>query len=177
MSDSADHSGSTSIATYRVQLNRELRFRDLRPKIDYLRRLGISTVYTSPILAARSESTHGYDVVDPTRLNPELGSEEDFDELLETLDAAGLGLLIDIVPNHMAANSQNPWWRDVLRQGQDSPYASYFDVDWSAEPIRENLSDKVLLPILGRPYGDVLEDQEIQIRFHEGAFFVQYYER
>ena len=166
-----------TVATYRLQLNADFRFEEVRSQVDYLRRLGVSMVYTSPILQARKGSTHGYDVIDPTRLNPELGDESDFDRMVEAARANDLDLLVDIVPNHMAASTTNPWWMDVLRQGPESPYASYFDVDWSAEDVRDNLSDKVLLPILGRPYGDVLEDQEIRIIFERGAFLVQYYDR
>ncbi|MBW3670944.1 MAG: hypothetical protein KY432_04655, partial [Acidobacteria bacterium] len=166
-----------TIATYRFQLNTDFRFEHLQAQVEYLRKLGISTIYTSPILQARAGSTHGYDVVDPTKLNPELGTNDQFDQLVEAARQEGLDLLVDIVPNHMAASTQNPWWTDVLRQGQDSPFASYFDVDWSSADVREDLADKVLLPILGRPYGDVLEDQELRIVYEAGAFRIQYYER
>jgi (1->4)-alpha-D-glucan 1-alpha-D-glucosylmutase len=164
-------------ATYRVQMSLSFTFRDLQSRVHYLRDLGITSVYSSPILQARAGSAHGYDVVDPSRLNPELGTRSDFDDLDATLREAGLGLLLDIVPNHMAASTQNPWWMDVLRQGPDSPFASYFDVDWSAEYSRDDLRNTVLLPILGRPYGDVLEEQEIQLAWEGGAFVVTYYDR
>ncbi len=117
-------------ATYRFQLNRDFGFRDVTGLVDYLRRLGISDVYASPILQAQKGSTHGYDVTDPTRLDPEIGAGEDFDRLTGMLRERGMGLLVDFVPNHMAASDENPWWRDVQEKGEDSAYALYFDTDW-----------------------------------------------
>ncbi len=104
-------------STYRIQLNPEFRFSDVRNILDYLHELGISDVYLSPILASRKGSNHGYDVIDPTRLNPDLGSEEEFVALQTDLQVRGMGLLVDIVPNHMAASVENPWWMDVLENG------------------------------------------------------------
>ena len=98
----------------------------------YLKQLGISDIYASPILKARRGSPHGYDMTDPTRLNPELGTESDFDTLVQTLKNHDMGLLLDIVPNHMAAIPENPLWQDFLDKGQKSPYASFFDMDWLA---------------------------------------------
>ncbi|UCB42774.1 MAG: malto-oligosyltrehalose synthase [Dehalococcoidales bacterium] len=118
------------IATYRLQLNGQFRFKDARVLIRYLRRLGISDLYASPILKAREGSSHGYDVTDPTHLNPELGTEADFDALAQELKNHNMGLLLDIVPNHMAASHENPWWQDFLDKGQASPYAGFFDTDW-----------------------------------------------
>jgi (1->4)-alpha-D-glucan 1-alpha-D-glucosylmutase len=117
-------------ATYRLQLNRDFGFREAGRVIDYLAQLGISDVYASPILAARPGSTHGYDVTDPTRVNPDLGGGEGFEGLAARLRHAGLGLLLDIVPNHMAASPENPWWRDVLERGSGSPFARFFDTGW-----------------------------------------------
>jgi (1->4)-alpha-D-glucan 1-alpha-D-glucosylmutase len=117
-------------ATYRLQLNRGFGFRDACAIIDYLASLGVSDVYASPILKARPSSLHGYDVIDPTRLNPEIGGEADFRELVSKLRQAGLGLLLDIVPNHMAADTENPWWQDVRKKGRESPFARFFDTDW-----------------------------------------------
>ncbi len=117
-------------ATYRFQFNRDFGFRDALELIEYLRRLGVSDVYASPILQARRGSTHGYDVTDPTRLNAELGTEDDFNRLCDALRERDMGLLADFVPNHMAASDENPWWRDVQENGRDSPYALYFDTDW-----------------------------------------------
>lgn len=120
------------IATYRLQFNRQFRFEDARGLVPYLHRLGISDLYASPISKARKGSQHGYDVTDPTCLNPELGTETDFDALVQELKSHKMGLLLDIVPNHLAASPENPWWMDVLDKGRESPYASFFDMDWLA---------------------------------------------
>jgi (1->4)-alpha-D-glucan 1-alpha-D-glucosylmutase len=120
------------VATYRFQFNRQFRFKDACKLVLYLNRMGISDLYASPILKARRGSAHGYDVTDLSNLNPELGSEAEFDTLDQELKRHGMGLLLDIVPNHMAASPENPWWRDVMDKGSDSPYASYFDLDWLA---------------------------------------------
>src|SRR5215510_10161738 len=132
------------ISTYRLQFNRDFRFTDALRLVDYLHELGITDLYASPILKARSGSTHGYDVVDPTQLNPEIGTPEEFSQFRAALQAKGMGLIVDIVPNHMAASLDNPWWFDVLENGAESAYAQFFDVNWA--------SQKVLLPILARPY-------------------------
>lgn len=162
-------------ATYRLQFNRQFRFTDARALIPYLDELGVTDLYCSPLLTARRGSPHGYDVTDPARLNPELGSEADFTALTATLQQHGMGLLLDIVPNHMAASSENPWWWDVLRNGQDSPYASYFDIDW--HPARPELANKVLLPVLGAPFGKVLENQELTLSPERDGFQLSYFER
>src|SRR5271169_6254801 len=114
--------------------------------------LGISHLYASPILTARSGSMHGYDAVDPTTINPELGGEDGLRRLVAALRREGLGLVVDIVPNHMGIGSQNGWWLDVLEHGQASEYARFFDIDWhNGNPL---LDGKILLPVLGRPYGE-----------------------
>jgi len=118
------------IATYRIQFNRQFRFKDAQELVPYLSRLGISDLYASPIFKARRGSSHGYDVTDPTSLNPELGTEKSFKALTRELGQQGMGLLLDIVPNHMAAIPENPWWRDVLDKKQNSPFAAFFDMDW-----------------------------------------------
>jgi (1->4)-alpha-D-glucan 1-alpha-D-glucosylmutase len=161
-------------ATYRLQFNRDFTFQDALKIVDYLADLGITHVYASPIFSSRRGSTHGYDVTDPTRLNPELGAEADFAAFQEKLRERGLGLILDIVPNHMSASSENSWWMDVLENGPDSAYASYFDVDW--HPPSRMLEGKVLLPVLGRPFGEALEHQELKLVVMEGKFFVQYFE-
>ncbi|MFC1989389.1 malto-oligosyltrehalose synthase [Chloroflexota bacterium] len=120
------------VATYRLQFNQQFCFRDACELVSYLYRLGISDLYASPVLKARHGSLHGYDVVDPSSLNPELGSEADFEALTREIKRYGMGLLLDIVPNHMAASPENPWWQDIIEKGTDSPYASYFDMDWLA---------------------------------------------
>ena len=143
------------IATYRVQFNRDFRFVDALAIVDYLQNLGITDLYASPILKARPGSTHGYDVIDPTQLNPDLGTPEEFDQLCRALQDRGMGLLLDIVPNHMAASLDNPWWFDLLEKGTESAYAQFFDVDWGTK--------KVLLPILAQPYGEVLEKRDLLV--------------
>jgi (1->4)-alpha-D-glucan 1-alpha-D-glucosylmutase len=120
------------VATYRLQFNQQFCFRDACELASYLYRLGISDLYASPILKARQGSSHGYDVVDPSSLNPELGSEADFEALTREIKRYDMGLLLDIVPNHMAASPENPWWQDVVEKGADSPYASHFDLNWLA---------------------------------------------
>jgi len=163
------------VATYRLQLRPEFGLDAAAGVVPYLARLGISHVYLSPCLQAVRGSTHGYDVADPTRVNEELGGEDARRRLRDTLDAAGMGQLLDIVPNHMAvAGDQNPWWWDVLENGPSSRYASYFDVDWEAS--EERWPNKVLLPVLGDHYGRVLEAQELQVRYEDGVFRLTYRE-
>ena len=143
-------------ATMRLQLHAGFTFADAARLVPYLAGLGISHLYASPILTARAGSMHGYDVVDPTRVNPELGGEAGLRDLVATLRAAGLGLIVDIVPNHMAVGgSDNAWWLDVLRHGPASRYASYFDIDWN--PADPALRNKLLAPFLGQPYGEALQ--------------------
>ena len=121
-------------ATMRLQLHRDFTFADATDLVPYLAALGISHLYASPILTARPGSMHGYDVTDPTKVNPELGGEAGLRRLVATLRAAGLGLIVDIVPNHMAAGGvENPWWGDVLRHGRNSSYARFFDIDWGKD--------------------------------------------
>ena len=140
-------------ATMRLQLHRDFTFADATRLVPYMAALGISHLYSSPILTARAGSMHGYDVTDPTRVNPELGGEAGLRRLVATLRAAGLGLIVDIVPNHMAAGGmENPWWADVLRHGRDSRYAAFFDIDWDAA------NGKLLAPFLGKPYGEALRE-------------------
>lgn len=161
-------------ATYRIQLNENFRFADARNILDYLHRLGISDLYLSPILASRKGSNHGYDVIDPSRINPDLGSEEEFAALQSELQARDMGLVLDIVPNHMAASAENPWWMDVLENGAQSAFAAFFDVDW--HPHARSLEGRILLPILGRPFGEALDSGEIQLIYDEGRFFFRYFE-
>lgn len=154
-------------ATIRLQFHRGFTFDDAASHVDYLARLGISHVYASPILKARPGSPHGYDVVDPDLVNPELGGEEGLGRLVAGLRRHGLGLIVDIVPNHMAVDQENARWLDVLESGPSSPHASFFDIDWqSADP---SLAGKVLVPILGAPYADVLRERKIALRFDPGS--------
>lgn len=143
-------------ATYRLQLTRDFPFAAAEAILPYLADLGISHVYASPITTARSGSTHGYDVTDPTRINPELGGEEGFRRLAAAARAHGLGIVIDIVPNHMGvAGGENAYWNDVLRLGRDSPYARWFDIDWAAGPL--------ILPILGATLSEVIDAGDIAL--------------
>lgn len=143
-------------ATYRLQLNAGFRFADAQAVVPYLAALGIGHVYLSPILRSHAGSTHGYDVVDPSRLNPELGDEAGFARFVDVLRGHGLGLLLDIVPNHMGVlEADNPWWLDVLENGPASVHAAAFDIDWA--PAQPELHGKVLLPVLGESYGAALE--------------------
>src|ERR1700712_2364500 len=152
----------TPRATMRLQLHKDFTFADAAAAVPYLAKLGVSHVYSSPILTARAGSIHGYDVVDPTSVNPELGGEPGFREFVAVLRAHGLGLIVDIVPNHMAVgSSDSPWWTHLLRHGRASRYADFFDVDW--ETNDPDLRGKVLAPFLGSPYGVALDAGEITV--------------
>ena len=175
MNEAADltHAGVPR-ATARLQLHAAFTFADAESLVPYYAGLGISHLYLSPITAARPGSTHGYDVIDFTRINPELGGEEGFLSLARRARDAGLGIVIDIVPNHMAADAtHNAWWRDVLAHGTQSDYAHYFDIDWqSPDP---DLRGKVLLPILGDPYWDALNGGRFTTRWNDaGESMLQY---
>ena len=161
-------------ATYRLQLTGSFGFQSSRSVVSYLDALGASDLYASPIFAARRGSLSGYDVTDPTRLNPELGSEADFEALARDLGSRGMGILLDIVPNHMAASHENAWWREVLESGPLSPRASFFDIRW--KPMGKASSQRAMLPVLGDLYGRVLERGELAIAFEEGALVLQYYD-
>lgn len=168
--------GPIPSSTYRVQLGPNLDFRGLTALLPYLADLGIGAVYLSPILATRSGSTHGYDVVDHDLLNPELGTEEDVRNLAAALAAAGMGAIVDVVPNHMCIDDHRNWrWYDVLENGPSSMQAHFFDIDW--DPPRDNFIDRVLLPVLGNQYGVVLENGEIRIEFAEGGFVAHYWDK
>ena len=146
----------------RLQLHKGFTFENAAALVPYMRDLGISHVYASPILTARAGSIHGYDVVDPTTVNPELGGEAAFRDFVAVLRNAGLGLIVDIVPNHMAVGgSDNAWWTDLLRHGRSSRYSEFFDVDWDTPD--PDLRDKILAPFLGRPYGEALNAGEIRL--------------
>ena len=162
------------VSTYRLQFNPQLRFSDAKALIPYLHSLGITDIYASPLLQAKRGSPHGYDVTDPSHLNSELGSDEEFDDMVRELHAHEMGLLLDIVPNHMAASGENPWWMDLLEDGPRSVYASHFDVDW--HPPSRSLENRVLLPILGRPYAEVLEEREILLSYTQTGFFLNYFD-
>jgi (1->4)-alpha-D-glucan 1-alpha-D-glucosylmutase len=161
-------------ATYRLQLHKEFTFDDARELVPYLDRLGVTHVYSSPILTARPGSTHGYDVADPTTANPELGGEEARAKWARAIADAGLGLLLDIVPNHMGTGSANPFWEDVLTHGAASRYGRWFDIRWSsaAQPLR----GRVLLPVLGDKLPRVIERNELTVALHDGRLRLHYFE-
>jgi len=156
-------------ATYRIQLHKEFRFADAIKLIPYLARLGISHLYSSPFLKARPGSTHGYDVIDHNAVNPEIGTEAELRELMDTLKRHGMGLVPDLVPNHMGVlHADNAWWLDVLEKGKSSEHARAFDIDWSR--------GKLLLPVLGKHYGQALEDGELKLEQKGGRWSVRYFD-
>jgi len=166
---------SIPTATYRLQLNRDFTFSQATEIIPYLAELGISHLYLSPCLKARPGSMHGYDIVDHNSFNPEIGSAEDFDRLVDALRQRGMGVILDIVPNHMGImGSDNAWWLDVLENGEASAYAGFFDIDW--HPLKSELDGKVLVPALHDHYGAVLESGELKVVFHRerGEFDIWY---
>jgi (1->4)-alpha-D-glucan 1-alpha-D-glucosylmutase len=163
------------IATYRLQLNRDFTFTQATEIVPYLSALGISHCYISPCFKARPGSMHGYDIVDHNSFNSEIGSAEDFDRFVAALHERGMGLILDIVPNHMGImGSDNAWWLDVLENGESSTYASFFDIDW--QPLKDELHGKVLVPVLHDHYGAVLESGELKLVFHpaRGEFDISY---
>ncbi|MBV8926648.1 MAG: malto-oligosyltrehalose synthase [Bradyrhizobium sp.] len=165
------------IATYRLQLTADFNFEKAAEVVPYLKALGITHLYASPFMKARKGSTHGYDVVDHTKLNPELGGEGGFAKLSETLRTHDLGLILDFVPNHVGVHfADNPWWLDMLEWGPASPHSNAFDVDWDQLPYRRR--GGVLLPILGSSYGEALERGEVELRYDEseGSLSCWYFE-
>jgi (1->4)-alpha-D-glucan 1-alpha-D-glucosylmutase len=162
------------VATYRIQIHKDFTFDAAAAIGRYLADLGITDLYTSPILQAAPGSVHGYDVIDHGTINLELGGAEGYDRLATALHEAGLGHVLDIVPNHMGLGSGNALWLDLLENGPSAQAAKFFDVEW--HPVKEELADKVLVPVLGDRYGAVLERGEIQLELHEGAFRVRYYD-
>ncbi len=162
-------------ATYRLQLHQEFTLDDAASIVPYLADLGVSHLYLSPILQAVPGSTHGYDVIDHSRVSAELGGEAAFERLTDALSAHGLGLVLDIVPNHMAVTEQNRWWWDVLRHGEASRFARWFDVDW--DPPESRLHNVILLPVLRDHYGRVLEAGELSLVHDDGRFVIRYHDR
>ncbi len=165
----------TPRSTYRLQFHAGFTFNDATALVPYLARLGISHVYASPYLKARAGSTHGYDIVDHSALNPEIGTPADYRRFVDTLREHGMGHILDFVPNHMGVGGDdNAWWLDLLAWGEESHYADYFDVDW--RPMRSELRGRVLLPFLGQQYGDVLEAGELRWEYARGGFALRYFE-
>jgi (1->4)-alpha-D-glucan 1-alpha-D-glucosylmutase len=162
--------------TYRLQFNRWFTFAQAREIVPYLHTLGVSDVYASPYFQASHESLHGYDISDHNKLNPAIGLRAHYDAWIAQLHAHEMGQVLDFVPNHVGiADAHNEWWMDVLENGPSSKYAPYFDIDW--EPLKSDLRDKVLLPILADQYGRVLERGELQVRFEDGTFYLLYGQR
>ncbi len=161
------------VSTYRVQLNQHFTFADAIEVVSYLHDLGITDLYASPYLQARPGSLHGYDISNHNRLNPEIGTRAEHAALSRRLAEHGMGQLLDIVPNHMGiGQTDNEWWMDVLENGPSSMYAPYFDIDW--RPIKPELAGKVLLPVLGDQFGQVLEKGELRLLFDQGRFRIDY---
>ncbi len=163
------------VATYRVQLNRQFTFAQAEQLADYWSQLGISHVYASPFLQAKEGSLSGYDVVDYSAINAEIGTRDELESLSRTLQQRQLGLILDVVPNHMGtASIRNRWWMDVLENGPSSRFAEYFDIDWT--PLKPDLANRILLPVLGDQFGKVLEDGQLAVRYEEGAFWLHFYD-
>lgn len=160
-------------ATYRLQFNHRFTFKQALEFISYFHELGISDLYASPIMKAAPGSVHGYDVVDCCQLNPEIGTEEELEQIVKALQQQGMGLLLDTVPNHMCvAGDLNKWWQDVLENGPNSIYAHHFNIVWN--PPKAELRNKVLLPVLDQQYGRVIENQDLKLIYEAGSFFIDY---
>lgn len=175
MTTGITHDPLIPVSTYRLQFNHLFKFSDAKNIIHYLYHLGISDIYASPYFKAKAGSQHGYDIVSHDTINPEIGTEEEYNEMIQELWKYGMGQILDIVPNHMCITSnENSWWMDVLENGLSSLHADFFDIDW--EPVKIELKNKVLIPVLGDQYGIVLERQELQLAFENGDFFLYYYQ-
>jgi (1->4)-alpha-D-glucan 1-alpha-D-glucosylmutase len=170
----AQEESSMPRATYRLQFGRGLTFRQAEALIPYLHELGISDLYASPLFKPCAEEGAGYDVCDHNQFNPAMGTAKDFDALSRTLKSKSMGLILDLVPNHMGIGTNNPWWIDVLENGPGSTFSCFFDIDF--QPVKPELRSKVLLPILEDQYGRVLEDGKFRLQLEEGAFFIYYHE-
>ena len=160
-------------STYRIQFHSDFNFNKAQEIVTYLADLGISDLYASPIFKASQGSTHGYDVVDPTILNPELGTEENFNDLITQIHQHKMGWLQDIVPNHMAYNSQNLWLMDVLENGKDSDFFDFFDIHWNQ--TYEEMEGRVLAPMLGDFYANALSRGEIKLDYQEKNLLIDYF--
>ena len=165
----------TPVSTYRLQFRKEFTFEAARLLVPYLHDLGITHLYASPFLKARPGSHHGYDVIDHSCINPEVGTEAEFEALVRDLRERGMGLILDVVPNHMCIAGDNAWWADVLEHGPSSPYAEFFDIAWFDSP-RPGMRGRLLLPVLGDSYGKVLESGLLKLTVENGLFSLQYYE-
>ena len=160
-------------ATYRLQLSESFGFSDIVQFIDYWNSLGITDLYLSPLFRSRSHSSHGYDVVSHSQIDPEIGSIRDLKQLAAMAKSRNMGVMLDVVPNHMGVNDQaNKWWWDVLENGPQSQYATYFDIDWNRPD--ESLRNKLLLPFLGDHFGTILERGELKLIYTDGGLQVAY---
>jgi (1->4)-alpha-D-glucan 1-alpha-D-glucosylmutase len=162
------------IATYRLQLTPEFGFAQVQALLPYFRRLGVSHLYLSPVTLSRPGSTHGYDVMDHNQIREELGGEQGLDALRAAAVAEGLGLVLDIVPNHAGVGPRNVAWQDLLAYGPHSPSTTLFDVDW--QPLKVELHEKLLLPFLGAPYGDVLDGGQLRLVWEDGHLYAGYFD-
>ena len=169
-----NETGTKPLSTYRIQFHNGFKLEQARELVDYLHDLGVSHLYSSPFLEARAGSMHGYDIINHERLNPEIGTEDDLRALVQDLNAHGMSIVLDIVPNHMGVSTSTPWWRDVLQHGRASKYADFFDIDWN--PLKPELHNKLLLPVLGGQYGDELEQGHLQVLNKDGEFVIKYYD-
>jgi len=160
-------------STYRLQVNADFPFARVRELIEYFKQLGVGDLYFAPVFQSRPRSPHGYDVVNPGRFNREVGDEAEFEALSRELDANGMGILLDIVPNHMAASEDNPWWRDVLTHGRASLASRFFDIDWDA-PDSES---RIVLPVLGCDLRAAISKGEIRIAYRDGELVASYFKR
>ncbi len=160
------------ISTYRLQFHKDFTFKDFEEIIPYLQKLGVGTIYASPVFEATPGSVHGYDGVNPHKINPEIGTEEQLKDISRRLRKQGISWLQDIVPNHMAFDPNNPWLQDVLEKGQQSLYASFFDVPWTGRIYH----GKIMIPFLGSPIEEVIRNGELKIDFDEPRFVLKYYE-
>lgn len=175
ITESARPSPRIPSATYRLQFHAGFGFREATAILPYLRDLGVTDIYASPYLKARTGSTNGYDIVDYDGLNPEVGSQEEYEAFTTQLRDLGMGQILDIVPNHMCVEGgENLWWQDLLENGPSSVHARAFDINW--DPVKKELKNKVLIPVLGDQYGNVLENGELVLAFDYGAFILRYYE-
>ena len=164
-------------AFYRIQFNRDCTFLQVTEHLPYLRELGISHCYASPYLTARPGSGHGYDIIDHSRLNPEIGTRKEYERFVAGLEENHLAQILDMVPNHMGVGPDNRWWLDVLENGQASPYADFFDINW--QPQEEELQNRILLPVLGNAFGVVLEEGHLRLVFEpdHGRFLLACYDQ
>jgi (1->4)-alpha-D-glucan 1-alpha-D-glucosylmutase len=175
MSSPAEIPARTPLSTYRFQLNQNFGFRDAVGLVPYLAELGITDLYASPYLQARPGSLHGYDISNHNRINPEIGTGAELNALARALREHEMGHVLDIVPNHMGIGQpDNGWWMDVLENGPSSPFAPFFDIDWN--PLKPELAGKVLLPVLGDQFGQILERGELRLTYENERFRIRYFE-